>query len=306
MELARHAARELLYPQRARRPGGRRGHLRPGRSLGPGAQRRARGEPPPAAPAERPGLHAQPRLRLGQPGHHRRGRPDRARATPTSCSPAAPSRCPTFRSCTRAASAGSLVAACKAKSLGGRVAAFGADPPARPGAGHARHRRAVHRRDDGPVGREDGQGERHPREEQDRARAAVPPARRRRHRRRPAHRRDRALVRRRRPWIEPIAERQRHPRRHLARGARGAQAGVRPALRHGHRRQLLAAHRRRRRGAPDERGEGARRSATSRSPTSGATPSPRWIPGWQLLMGPVLRGAQGARARGDHAGATSD
>ena len=57
----------------------------------------------PMLPKGVPGVHGQPRLRLGQPGHHRRA-PTRSRsATPTSSSPAARSRCRTCRSCTRAA-----------------------------------------------------------------------------------------------------------------------------------------------------------------------------------------------------------
>ena len=55
---------------------------------------------------------------------------------------------------------------------------------------------------------------------------------------------------------------------HVARGARGADAGVRPALRHGDRRQLLAAHRRRGGRAADVRGEGPRGGPPSRSPSS--------------------------------------
>ena len=50
----------------------------------------------------------------------------------------------------------------------------------------------------------------------------------------------------------------RHPRRHHARGARRAQAGLRPALRLGDRRQLVAPHRRRRRRPADGRREGRR------------------------------------------------
>ena len=56
---------------------GRRGHRRPGGAVGAHAQRGARGEPPAAVPPHHPGLHAQPRLRLGRPGHHQRRRPDR-------------------------------------------------------------------------------------------------------------------------------------------------------------------------------------------------------------------------------------
>ena len=76
-----------------------------------------------------------------------------------------------------------LVAASRAKSLGGRVKALARRPPARPRADHARHRRAVHGRDDGRVGREDGEDQRHPARGAGSVRAALAPPRRRRHRR---------------------------------------------------------------------------------------------------------------------------
>ena len=52
-----------------------------------------------------------------------------------------------------------------------------------------------------------------------------------------------------------------------------AEAGVQ-ARRRGHRRQLVADHRRRRRGARDERGEGEPSSASRRGPASTRSPSP--------------------------------
>ena len=55
-----------------------------------------------------------------------------------------------------------------------------------------------------------------------------------------------------------------------------AAAGVRPALRHGHRRELLAPHGRRGRRAADVRGEGEGRRATSPSRTCAPGPSPPW------------------------------
>ncbi len=74
------------------------------------------------------------------------------------------------------------------------------DPSPRPQAGGPRHRRAEHRRDDGGVGREDGQGESHHPRGAGRVCPDEPPARRRGHRRRTAHRRDRAVVRRSGAW----------------------------------------------------------------------------------------------------------
>ena len=53
--------------------------------------------------------------------------------------------------------------------------------------------------------------------------------------------------------------RQPDPQGHVDGGARVAGAGLRQALRHRDRRQLVAAHRRRRRGASDGRGQGSRR-----------------------------------------------
>ena len=78
-------------------------------------------------------------------------------------------------------------------------------------------------------------------------------------------------------------------RRHHARGARRAPAGLRPALRHGDRRQLVAPHRRRRRRAADGRGEGAGARATRRSPSSARYAVAAVDPGGQLLMGPASR-----------------
>ena len=102
----------------------------------------------------------EPRLRLGQPGHHRRGRPDRARPrrrrhrrrrrVAVERADPALARDVATRSSPRR----------RAKSLGGRVKALARDSPARPRADHARHRRAVDRRDDGRVGREDGEDQR--------------------------------------------------------------------------------------------------------------------------------------------------
>ena len=81
-------------------------------------------------------------------------------------------------------------------------------------------------------------------------------------------------------------KRQRHPHRHVARGARHAQAGVRQAIRLGDGGQLVAAHRRRGGRAADERGEGEGARLRAARATSGATPYAALDPGWQLLRGP--------------------
>ena len=98
-------------------------------------------------------------------------------------------------------------------------------------------------------------------------------------------------------------QRQRHPHRHLARGAGQAEAGVRPPLRLGHRRQFLAAHRRGGRRPAHGGGEGER----ARLPAAGLRPELRRRGGGPRLATPHgagLRGAQGARARGHRRGRT--
>ena len=203
--LARHAARELLYPERARRPRGRRGDLRPGGALGARRPNVAREVSLlPQLLAERPGLLAQPRLRLGGPGDHQRRRPDRARPRRRGArrrrrialrhpdAPLAPLQPDPGRGRQG-----------EEPRRPARRARPGTRPrdlvPVTPG-----DRRAVHRRDDGAVGREDGQGERHHPRGAGPVRAAEPPAGRRGHGRRPAHRGDRALVRRRGRWTRSI------------------------------------------------------------------------------------------------------
>ena len=135
-----------------------------------------------------------------------------------------------------------------------------------------------HRRDDGPVGREDGEGERH------HPRGAGPSSRCMSHQRAAAATADGRLAAEIAPWFGGRGD-----GRDRSTGDNGiradtslealaaAQAGVRPALRHGHRR----ATRRRSPTAPPRCCSWPRRRprrwATSRSPTSGATRSPRWI-----------------------------
>ena len=121
------------------------------------------------------------------------------------------------------------------------------------------HRRAVHRPHHGPVRGEDG------------ARRTASPARSRTGSRYLSHQRAAAAIDDgpagagdvRRccvpPTYEPaVTERQPAAPRHVAGGAGRAAARLRPEVRHRHRGQLVAPHRRRRRRAPDVRGAGAR------------------------------------------------
>ena len=179
-----------------------------------------------------------------------------------------------------------LVDASKAKSFGGRVAAVGRVRPrdlipvtpaiAEPSTGETMGQSAE------KMAKENGIS----REEQDRIALMS-------HQRAAAATADGRLTAEIAPWFggpemdQVVTQRQRHPRRHLAGGARQAQAGVRPEVRHGDRRQLLAAHRWRRGRAAHGGGQG--QGAGSRA--AGVHPElcgrARWIPGWQLLMGPV-------------------
>ena len=88
-----------------------------------------------------------------------------------------------------------LVAVSRAKEPGAATAHLGSVRPQRPRPDHAGHRRAVDRRDDGPVGREDGEDQPHPARGAGSVRAALAPARRGRHRGRTTHGRDRSGVR---------------------------------------------------------------------------------------------------------------
>src|SRR5437867_1526872 len=147
-------------PHESRRRGGRPGDLGPGRPVGPRPQRRPRGEPAAPVPEGDPRLLPQPCLRLRQPGRHGRVRPDRAgprgrdpgggRGEPLGHSD--PGLAPPRRHPGRGKQGQDGPAACE----GVRE-----DPAARPDPRVAGDRRALHRRNDGPIGREDGQGKPH-------------------------------------------------------------------------------------------------------------------------------------------------
>ena len=101
------------------------------------------------------------------------------------------------------------------------------------------------------------------------------------------------------PKFERDGERQRHPRRHDDRAAARAQAGVRSRstarVTAGNASPLTDGAQRR---AAHERRTRAERSATRRSPTSGAYAYAALDPGEQLLMGPVLAAPVALAARG--------
>ncbi len=125
--LARHAARELLFRSEI---DGREVDEVIFSQVVPSVltpERRSRGESPPAAPAQRAGLHPEPRVRLVRAGDQQRRGPDRPRATPIPSWPAASSRSPTSRSCIPAASAG-----CWWTPAGPRASAGGWRPSAGP------------------------------------------------------------------------------------------------------------------------------------------------------------------------------
>ena len=290
-------------PERARRPRGGRGDLRPGGAVGARAERGARGEPAAAAPRR-----ACPAYSLNR-----------------ACASAA-------QAITNAADQIALghadVGARRRRRIalrhpGAPLASLQPDPgrgrqgeerrrparragphaPARPRARHARHRRAVHRRDDGPVGREDGQGERHHPRGAGPVRAPEPPARRRRHRRRPPHRGDRALVRRRRHGRDrsrpttasaptPRSRRWRSSGRCSTGGTARSPPGNASPLTDGAAAVLLM-------GEEKAAALGYEPLAYIRSYAVAAVD-----PGWQLLMGPVFAVPARARARRRSPGAT--
>src|SRR3989454_496762 len=238
-------------PHESRRRGGGPGDLGPGRRVGPRPQRRPRGQSAAAVPEGDPRLLPQPRLRLRQPGRHRGSRPDRA--GPRGRGPGGGRREPLGHSDPGLAPPRRHPGRGE-QGQDSRAAREGIceDPAARLDPRVPGDRRAVHGGDDGPVGREDGQGKPHLPRGPGPLGPAQPSARRAGRRRRPAHRGDRAGLPE--PTQRPGCHGgQRRPARHVARPDGQAQARVRPALWQRHRRELLATHGRRLGGAPDER-----------------------------------------------------
>ncbi|CAA9353463.1 MAG: 3-ketoacyl-CoA thiolase, partial [uncultured Gemmatimonadaceae bacterium] len=295
----REVRRGRAAAARGDRPAHRRGaRLRHRRALGGLAEHRARGLADADAPQGRRGVHGEPRLRVRQPGDHRRRRPDRARPLRRRdrgrgrepLERADPARARVRRGARRGE---------QGEVAPGQGAGVRADPPQGPRPDRAGHRRAHHRGDDGAERGEDGEGEPRAARRAGPARAALAPPRRRGHRGRPPHERDRPGVRGAR-LRDRGHERQRHPREHEPRGARRAQAGVRQALRHGDGRQLEPAHRRRRGDPAHERGAGARRGV----PPARLHPQlrvRRARPGRAAADGPRARRAGRAQARGPRA-----
>src|SRR5438309_802861 len=268
--------------------------LRAGRPVRVGAERRPRSEPAPAVPEGDPRLLPESRVRLRRPGRVQRPRPERARQR--ECGDRgwggialrySNPRLPPVRRRARGGEQGAVA--------GRPVARLQSPSPPRPGAGLAGDRGAVDRRDDGAVGRKNGEGEPHHPRRAGPMGAAQPPACRPGHRRRSPHRRDRTVA----PRPAPGARRhpgQRHSTRYLDRADGEAQTCVRPSLRQRDRRELLAAHGRRLGGPAHERrrGAGARLRAARLHPViCGRRRRPRLA----AAPGPDLRGSQGARVR---------
>ena len=209
----------------------------------------------PQFPRTIPAYTPQPRLRLGGTGHHQRRRPDppghadvimAGGVESLSDIPVLHSR--RFSQPPRRGEQG--------QDAGPAARHLRPGAPARPRAGDAGHRRAVHRRVDGAVGRKDGEGERHhaaTRRTGSRCRVTSGP---------PPGTADGRLTAEIAPWFggkggdEVMTSDNGIRQRHVAGAARQAATGVRSHLRHGHGRQQLAAHRWGRHGAAH--GGGAR------------------------------------------------
>ena len=240
----------------------------------------------------------EPRLRLGQPGDHRRRRPDRARPRRrrdrrrrrVAVERADPALARGSRDVARRRVAGEVAAAARLQALA-RACARGTSSRSR--------RRSPSR----PPARRWGRARRRWRSSTaSRARSRMQFALR-SHRMAAAgtadgrlDRRDRAAVRAAGVRAGASTATTASARTPVARAARGAQAGVRPEVRHGDRRQRLAAHRRR--GAvllmSEERakalGYDAARATSARYAYAALDP------GEQLLHGAGARRAGGARS----------
>ena len=192
IELGKRCVAELMQRTNLDGDRGRGDRLRHRRPCGDRAEHRARSLADADAAEGVRGVHGQPRLRVGQSGDHRLPPTRSCSGITTSSSPAARSRCRTCRSSTRARCRTSS-SRCRARRARWRSARSPrVDPPARPRADHAGDRRAVDRRDDGAVGREDGEDQPHSARGAGSVRAALASPRGRRHGGRQAHGGDRA------------------------------------------------------------------------------------------------------------------
>ena len=159
------------------------------------AEHRARSRADAALPEEPPGVEREPRVRVGEPGHHRRRRPDRARPRRhrhrrrrgVALERPDPALARLQRRADRREQGEVARASGSARSSKIRPRDLIPITPAiaEPSTGETH----------GTVGREDGQAEPHRAGRAGRARAGLAPQRRRRHEGRPAHRRNRAGVR---------------------------------------------------------------------------------------------------------------
>ena len=242
-----------------------------------GAQPGPRGGAGHGPAGRHPRPHREPRLRLRQPGHRRGGQRH----------PAGPRRGrhrgrrgePLRRAHPAQPADGAHPRRGLARAQPGRAPqALPAGAPARPRARDAGHRRALHRPHHGPVGGEDGEGERHHPRGAGPDRLPQPPATPRPRWTTGGWPPEMCAVLRAAAVRDRGHARTTSPPRHVAGGAGRAAARVRPQVRHRDRGQLLAPHRRRGRGAADVRGRGRRPRATSRWPSSAPGRWPRWIP----------------------------
>src|SRR5436190_1760243 len=233
---------------------GRRGHLRAGRAFGTRPECRSRSQPAAAAAQGNPRLLVEPRLRVGESGHYRRPGSNRARQRERhhrgrhrSAFGHSDSRLPPARRHPGGSEQGKIAR--------GPYQDVCQDSPQGPRSRLSRDRRALDRGVDGPVRREDGEGESHLARSAGSLGVAQPYARGQGHGGRPAHRGDRPVA------LHPArradrAARQRDQDRHIARTDGETEARLRSPLRHRDRCELLAPHRWCFRGPADERRNG--------------------------------------------------
>ena len=162
----RGRARQGLRPRAPRALGGgsgldRRGRDGAGGALGPRAESRARSGPRRRIAKRSPGPHGEPRLRVGQPGDRGRGGGDPARQPRRRNRWRGRDHSRTSRSRCSRRLARALVEAQRARTTGARLGALARLRLRDLVPEIAGDRGTLDRAHDGPVRREDGEGERH-------------------------------------------------------------------------------------------------------------------------------------------------